>query len=69
MKEIIIKTNGMVCGGCENRVKSAIGSIEGVEEVNADHTSGVVTVKANDNVSEETIKTKIDDIGFEVVED
>ena len=69
MKEIIIKTNGMVCGGCENRVKNAVGSIEGVEEVTADHTSGVVTVKANDNVSEETIKTKIDDIGFEVVED
>ena len=69
MKDIVIKTNGMVCGGCENRVKNAISSIEGVEEVTADHTSGVVTVKANDNVSEETIKTKIDDIGFEVVED
>ncbi len=69
MKEIIIKTKGMVCEGCENRVKNAVGSIEGVEEVTADHTSGVVTVKANDNVSEETIKTKIDDIGFEVVED
>ena len=69
MKEIIIKTKGMVCEGCENRVKNAVGSIEGVEDVIADHTSGVVTVKANDNVSEETIKTKIDDIGFEVVED
>ena len=69
MKEITIKVNGMVCGGCENRVKNAVSSIEGVEEVTADHVSGVVTVKANENVSEESIKNKIDDIGFEVVED
>ena len=69
MKEITIKVNGMVCGGCENRVKNAVSNIEGVEEVTADHVSGVVTVKANENVSEEAIKNKIDDIGFEVVED
>lgn len=69
MKEITIKVNGMVCGGCENRVKNAVSNIEGVEEVTANHVSGVVTVKANENVSEEAIKNKIDDIGFEVVED
>ncbi len=69
MKEITIKVNGMVCGGCENRVKNAVSNIEGVEEVTANHELGVVTVKANENVSEEAIKNKIDDIGFEVVED
>ncbi len=69
MKKITIKVNGMVCGGCENRVKNAVSSIEGVEEVTANHELGVVTVKANENVSEEAIKNKIDDIGFEVVED
>ena len=69
MKEMTIKVNGMVCGGCENRVKNAVSNIEGVEEVTANHELGVVTVKANENVSEEAIKNKIDDIGFEVVED
>ena len=69
MKELTIKVNGMVCGGCENRVKNAVSNIEGVEEVTANHELGVVTVKANENVSEEAIKNKIDDIGFEVVED
>ena len=69
MKEITIKVNGMVCGGCENRVKNAVSNIEGVEEVTANHELGEVTVKANENVSEEAIKNKIDDIGFEVVED
>ena len=69
MKELTIKVNGMVCGGCENRVKNAVSNIEGVEEVTANHELGVVTVKANENVSEEAIKNKIDDKGFEVVED
>ena len=68
MKEMTMKVSGMVCGGCENRVKNAVNSIEGVEEVTADHTSGVVTIKANEDVLEEKVKEKIEDIGFEVVE-
>ena len=69
MKEIVIKVNGMVCNGCENRVQNAVNNIEGVESVTADHVSGTVKVKANDDVLEENIKSKIEDIGFEVVED
>ena len=68
MKEMTMKVSGMVCGGCENRVKNAVNSIEGVEEVAADHTSGIVTIKANEDVLEEKVKERIEDIGFEVVE-
>ena len=32
MKETIINVKGMVCGGGENRVKNALGTIEGVEK-------------------------------------
>ena len=28
MEKIIIKVNGMVCGGCEKRVKNALENIE-----------------------------------------
>ena len=28
MKEINIKVSGMVCGGCENRVRNAISTID-----------------------------------------
>ena len=68
MKEMIIKVSGMVCGGCENRVKNAVKSIEGVEDVTADHTSGVVTIKANEDVLEEKVKERIEDIGSAVGE-
>ena len=67
MKEIIFKVNGMMCEGCENRVKNAVGNIEGVENVSADHITGKVTVTVNDDVSKEVIKETLEDIGYEIV--
>ena len=67
MKEIKLKITGMMCEGCENRVKNSLKTIEGVEEVEANHTSGEVVVKANDNVTEEMVEEKIIDIGYEIV--
>ena len=67
MKEIIIKVKGMMCGGCENRVKNAIKDIEGVENVIADHTTGEDIITTNDNVSQNIIEEVIEDIGYEVV--
>ena len=69
MKETIIKVEGMVCGGCENRVQNALKTIEGVESVVADHTNGIVTVTAKEEVSINAMKETIEDLGFEVKED
>lgn len=68
MKETIIKVEGMVCGGCENRVVNALKTIDGIENVVANHKTGIVTVNSNDEVSENAMKEKIEDIGFEVKE-
>ena len=67
MKETNLIVNGMMCGGCENRVKNAIKNIEGVENVTADHKTGKVIVISNNEVSEEIIKETLEDIGYEVV--
>ena len=69
MKETILIVNGMMCGGCENRVKNAIKNIEGVENVTADHNTGKVMVISNNEVSEEIIKETLEDIGYEVVKE
>lgn len=69
MKETIINVKGMVCGGCENRVKNVIENIEGVKNVKADHNTGKVTVTSNDEVLESIMREKIEDIGFEVVKE
>ena len=66
MKETIINVKGMVCNGCENRVKNALKTIDGVEEVEANYTNGIVKVTSKDEVEESTLKEKIEDIGFEV---
>mgnify|MGYP004566959115 FL=1 len=68
MKECTIKVDGMVCGGCENRVKNAVSTIDGVESVVADHNTGIVTVTSKEDLDVNQIKEKIEDIGFEVKE-
>ena len=37
---------GMMCEHCEARIEKAIGSLEGVTEVKADHTSGTAVITA-----------------------
>ena len=69
MKETNLIVNGMMCGGCENRVKNAIKNIEGVENVTADHNTGKVIVISDNEVSEEIIKEVLEDIGYEVVKE
>ncbi len=69
MKEQKIKINGMVCEGCENRVKKALERLEGVTEVQADHESGMVTIKTEEELNSTLLKETLDKIGFEVVED
>ncbi len=44
MEKIILKVNGMVCNGCENRVENAFMNIDGVVKVNANHKKSIVTV-------------------------
>lgn len=66
MKETIINVKGMVCNGCENRVKNALKTIDGVEEVEANYTNGIVKVTSKEDVEESALKEKIEDIGFEV---
>ena len=66
MKETIINVKGMVCGGCENRVKNALGEIEGVEKVEADYKTGIVKILTNENIERKVMEDVIEDIGFEV---
>ncbi len=67
MKELELKVNGMVCNGCENRVKNALETIEGVKEVIANHNDGTVKVTLKEDIDVKVIEQKIEDIGFEVV--
>ena len=65
MKEINLKVKGMHCEGCENRIKNSLSTIEGVDEVIANHVDGTVLVKTNKEVDLDEIKERIEDLGFE----
>lgn len=69
MKKINLKVNGMVCAGCENRVKNVLQDIQGVEKVEVSHTDGEVKVTFNDEVEKEVIEQVIQDLGYEIVKD
>lgn len=69
MNEISIKVKGMMCGGCENRIKNAVGEISGVERVEANHETGIVKVISNIDIKRKTIEDTINDIGFEAVKE
>ena len=69
MKELIFKVNGMVCEGCENKIKNAIGTLDEVESVEANHITGIVKVTSNKEIEREKIEEIIKDIGFEIVKD
>jgi copper chaperone len=57
----------MTCGGCENAVKRALGQIDGVEEVSASHSAGLVGVRYDtDKVTRAMVKEKIEALGYEV---
>ncbi len=69
MKEIKIKVNGMVCEGCENRVKNALSIMDGIDKVEASHKEGIVTIISNEEIERSVIEEKINDLGFEIVKE
>ena len=69
MKKITIKVNGMVCDGCENRVKNALSTLDGVESIEASHKTGIVTVISNKEIEKSVIEDRINDLGFETVKE
>ena len=67
MQEITLNVDGMTCHGCENRLKKALETIDGVLEVTADYQTKKVNIKLAKEVAKETLISKIEDIGFVVL--
>lgn len=67
MDNITLKVKGMMCTGCENRIKNALGEIKEIDSVDANHDTGKVDIKLNNEISKEKIIEIIDDLGFEVI--
>ena len=66
MKEISLNVKGMMCTGCETRVKRTLESIDGIESVDANYETGIVKVILNKEVDVDIINATIEEIGYEV---
>ena len=69
MNKINLKVNGMVCNGCENRVKNALMNIEGVSKVKASYKKSLVTISAKDEIDVKDIEDVIKNLGYEIVKE
>lgn len=67
--ETIIKVNGLKCVKCDSRVNSAIGKIEGVELVQANHETGLVKIVSSKVIEDSVFENVIKNEGYEVIKE
>ena len=67
MKKTELKVKGMHCRSCEMLVKDELEESFGVKNVEANHKAGYVKFESDNDVDITKIKSKIKEIGYEVV--
>lgn len=63
-----MKIEGMMCGHCEATVKKALEAIEGVEEAVVSHENGTAIVSMTKEVSNDVLKTTVEDKDYKVLD-
>ena len=64
--EKTIHVEGMMCGHCENAVKTALEKLEGVASAEADHEKGIARVVLKKEVPNAILKKAVEDEGYKV---
>jgi copper chaperone CopZ len=59
--------SGMSCGHCESAVTKEVTAIPGVTSVTAVAKTGLLTVAAERQLDEETVRAAVDEAGYELV--
>ena len=65
--KITMNIEGMMCGHCEARVKTALEAIEGVAKADVSHEKGTAVVALSGDVSPDTLKQAVEAQGYKVV--
>ncbi len=65
---IEMNVKGMTCTGCEERIQGAVGEIEDVAAVDADHQGGTVSVTLDrEDTATDDIRAAINGLGYRTV--
>ena len=54
----------IVCGGCASSIKNALGKVSGINKVEVDINTKIVTVEHNEKISREKLADVLDNAGF-----
>ena len=63
-----VKVEGMTCESCVSRIKSKFENIEGVTSTEVSLKEKLVTLEADPNVNDETVRSTITSAGYKVTE-
>lgn len=62
-----ITVEGMTCGHCVGAVQEELGALDGVHQVDVDLASGRVEIRSDAPLTEEQIRSAVDEAGYSVV--
>lgn len=66
-EQVVLEVSGMSCGGCEQRIGTALGRVEGVRRSSADHRSGHVRIAYDPaQVTPQVLREHIAEMGYAV---
>jgi copper chaperone len=64
-KNTELKIDGMTCGGCVASVKRVLEALPGVQAAEVSLASGTASVRHDDTVDPERLKSAVEEAGFE----
>jgi copper chaperone len=66
MRTTTYTVTGMTCAHCVNSVSDEIGRLAGVDDVQVDLASGLVTVTSGQPLDDEAVRAAVDEAGYEM---
>jgi copper chaperone len=66
MERTTLRVSGMSCTGCEQAVENALGTLDGVTRVDADHEADAVEAVVDEDTPEADLTAAVQDAGYDV---
>lgn len=66
MRTTTYAVTGMTCAHCVNSVSDEIGRLAGVDDVQVDLATGIVTVTSTEPLDDEAVRAAVDEAGYEM---
>ncbi|GIU90971.1 MAG: hypothetical protein KatS3mg010_2070 [Acidimicrobiia bacterium] len=57
---------GMTCGHCVSSVRSEVAKVPGVEQLDVDLESGLLTLTGRAEVADEDVRAAVEEAGYEI---